>query len=62
LLEKYPIIELPDVYYVSHLPARMNAEIFVIVFLVTMLLGFLATWLPSRQAKQIKIAQVLRQE
>lgn len=61
-LEKYPIIELPDVYYVSHLPARMDFEIFIIVFLVTMALGFFATWLPSRQAKQIKIAQVLRQE
>ena len=62
LLEKYPLIELPDVYYVSYLPARMDLAIFIIVFLVTMLLGFLATWLPSRQAKQVKIAQVLRQE
>ena len=28
LLEKYPFIELPDVYYVSYLPARMDPEIF----------------------------------
>ncbi|KKQ33253.1 MAG: ABC transporter [candidate division TM6 bacterium GW2011_GWF2_37_49] len=61
-LEKYPIIELPDVYYVSYLPARMDLDIFIIVFLVTILIGFFATWLPSRQAKQVKIAQVLKQE
>lgn len=62
LLEKYPFIELPDVYYVSYLPARMDPEIFLVVFLATMLLGFLATWIPSRRSKQIEIAQVLRQE
>jgi len=62
LLEKYPFIELPDVYYVSYLPARMEPEIFFVVFIATMILGFLATWIPSRRSKQIEIAQVLRQE
>jgi lipoprotein-releasing system permease protein len=62
LLKKYPFIELPDVYYVSYLPARMDAEIFFVVFLATMILGFLATWIPARRSKQIEIAQVLRQE
>jgi lipoprotein-releasing system permease protein len=61
-LEKYPFIELPDVYYVSYLPARMDLDIFIIVFFATMLLGLIATWIPSRRTKQIKIAQVLRQE
>lgn len=62
LLERYPFIELPDVYYVSHLPARMDAEIFLVVFIATMLLGFLATWLPARRSRHLNIAQVLRQE
>jgi lipoprotein-releasing system permease protein len=62
LLEKYPFINLPDVYYVSYLPARMDLEIFIVVFIATMLLGFLATWIPARRTKQINIAQVLRQE
>lgn len=61
-LEKYPFIELPDVYYVSYLPARMDLNIFIIVFIATMLLGLLATWLPSNRSRQVKIAQVLRQE
>ncbi len=62
ILERYPCIELPDVYYVSHLPARMDAEIFIVVFAVTMLIGFCATWLPARRAQKINIAQVLRHE
>ncbi len=62
LIEKYPIIQLPDVYYISYLPARLDAEIFIVVFLATLLLGFLATWLPTRQTSRIVIAQVLRQE
>jgi|GEM_PF-272433 len=61
-LGKYPFIKLPDVYYISHLPARMDVEIFVVVFLATMLLGFIATWFPAQCAKQIEVAQVLRQD
>lgn len=61
-LEHYPFIELPDVYYVSHLPARMEPSLFIIVFATTLILGFIATWLPARQAEKLNIAQVLRQE
>jgi lipoprotein-releasing system permease protein len=61
LLQRYPI-QLPDVYYISYLPARMDAEIFLIVFIATLLLGFLATALPLRQSSRVSIAQVLRQE
>lgn len=62
ILENYPYIELPDVYYVSYLPARIDSEIFVVVFAATMLLGFLATWFPAQRAQKINIAQVLRHE
>lgn len=62
LLERYPFIELPDVYYVSHLPARVDPELFIIVFVCTMLLGFLATAIPARQTRRIKITDVLRME
>ena len=61
ILERYPFITLPDVYYVSYLPARMDPELFIIVFIATMLMGFLATWIPARQSKSINISQVLRQ-
>ena len=61
-LERYPFIELPDVYYISHLPATMDFEIFIVVFLATMLIGFLAVWIPVQRTKKINITQVLRQE
>ena len=60
-LERYPFIHLPDVYYVSHLPARMEPTIFVVVFVVTLLLGFLASWIPTRKAQKMDILQILRQ-
>jgi lipoprotein-releasing system permease protein len=62
LIEKYPIIQLPDVYYVSYLPARLDMEIFVIVFVVTLLLGFIATAIPTRQSTKLSIAHILRQD
>lgn len=62
LLDRYPFIELPDVYYVSYLPAKMDLEIFIVVFIVTMFLGFFATWIPVKRTKGINISQVLRQE
>ncbi len=62
LLDKYPFIELPDVYYVSHLPAKMDLEIFIAVFIATLIIGFFATYLPAKRTAKINIAQVLRQE
>lgn len=61
ILERYPFITLPDAYYISYLPARMDPELFIIVFLATVLMGFLATWIPARQSKNINISNVLRQ-
>lgn len=62
ILEHYPFIELPDVYYVSHLPARMELSILVIVFCVVMTLSFVATIIPARRIKNLTIAQILRFE
>lgn len=62
LLERYPFIKLPDSYYVSHLPAHMDWCIATTVFCVVVLLGFLATWLPTRKVRSINVAQVLRFE
>lgn len=62
ILEKYPFLQLPDVYFVSHLPARMEFELFFVVALAVLLLGFLATWIPAKRIEQINITEVLRQE
>ena len=61
-LQHYPFIELPDVYYVTHLPIRMELHLFVLVFAVVMLLSLIATWVPARLTRNINISQILRFE
>jgi lipoprotein-releasing system permease protein len=62
LLERYPFIKLPHVYYVSHLPAHMEWNIVVMVLGVVLLITMFATWLAAQRAKSITIAHVLRFE
>ena len=60
LLEHYIPIELPDVYYVSHVPAHMTVSIALVVFCLVIILSFFALWLPVRQLKTINIARTFR--
>ena len=62
ILEKYPFITLPDTYYVTHLPAKMEPGHFILVFCVVMAISFLSIWIPARRAGKINIAHVLRFE
>ncbi len=62
ILEQYPFIQLPDVYYVSHLPARMEWSIIAIVFVLVMCITALASWFSVRQIRSINIAHILRFE
>ncbi len=62
ILEYYPFITLPDIYYTTHLPAKMEWSLVITVFIVVMGLSFFATWLTARRTRTIKIANVLRFE
>lgn len=62
LLEHYPFITLPDVYYVSHLPAKMTLGILCAVFILVIILSLLATLIATRSLRSIPIAHVLRFE
>ncbi len=62
LLDAYQLIPLPDVYYVSHLPATINVYTIFIVFVVVMLLGLLASWWSTSSTRTINISHVLRFE
>ncbi|MFC1841792.1 FtsX-like permease family protein [Candidatus Dependentiae bacterium] len=62
ILEHYPFIKLPDAYYVTYLPAKMEWSIFFAVFAVVMILSFLSTWFPTRKTRNINISQILRFE
>ncbi len=62
ILEHYPFIQLPDAYYVSHLPARMDLSIIIAVLVTVLVLSFIATWLPTRSIRRLNISHVLRFE
>ncbi|KKP35464.1 MAG: Lipoprotein-releasing system permease protein [candidate division TM6 bacterium GW2011_GWF2_32_72] len=61
-LETYPFIQLPDIYYVTHLPAQAEWYIFIIVFLVVMLLSFISSWIPAKLIQKLNISEILRFE
>lgn len=61
-LDRYPLITLPDAYYVSHLPVHMTGSMLLLVAVVTLLLALVATWIPVARIGSITIAKVLRLE
>jgi len=63
VLDKYQLIKVPvDVYQVSHLPFTVLPRDFIIVVTVAVLVCFVATIYPSRQAARLDPAQALRYE
>ncbi|HDL20623.1 MAG TPA: lipoprotein-releasing ABC transporter permease subunit [Nitrospirae bacterium] len=63
LINNFEIIKLPaDVYYLSHLPAKMELSDFIIVCTSAVFISFLATIYPARQASKLAPAEALRYE
>lgn len=61
-LDRYQLIKLPDIYYVSHLPAHIHLSTCLLVFLVVLLLSLFACWLATRSISRMNISQILRYE
>jgi lipoprotein-releasing system permease protein len=61
-LDRYPFITLPDAYYVTQLPIRMEWYIFIAVFVVVILLSLCATFIAIHRTKKFNIAHILRFE
>ena len=63
ILDRYKLIRVPvDIYQVSHLPFTVLPLDFLIVVGVAVLVCFVATIYPSRQAARLDPAQALRYE
>jgi lipoprotein-releasing system permease protein len=61
VLDRYKLITIPlDVYQISHVPFRLEALDFVVVVVVAVLICFVATIYPSRQASKLDPAEGLR--
>lgn len=63
LLKRYEFIKIPaSVYYMSKLPVIMDFSDFAVVNAVSVILIFLASYIPSRQAGKLSPAVILRYE
>ncbi len=63
ILEKFQFIKLPqDIYYLDHLPVLLQTEDLLLIAATAILLCFLATIYPSRQAAKLNPSEALRYE
>jgi len=63
ILATYQFISLPrDVYYISHLPVKIDGVDFFFIALAAVGISFLATLYPSWQASRLDPAEALRYE
>ena len=63
LLDRYKVVRVPvDVYQVSYVPFKILPLDFVVVVVAAVLVCFVATIYPSRQAAKLDPAQALRYE
>jgi len=63
VFDRYQLIRVPiDVYQISHLPFTVLPQDFVLVIVAAVVVCFLATIYPSRQAAGLDPAQALRYE
>ena len=63
MLDRYKLIRVPvDVYQVSHVPFTVLPLDFALVVIAAIVVCFVATIYPSRQAAKLDPAQALRYE
>jgi lipoprotein-releasing system permease protein len=61
ILDRYKLIHVPiDVYQISYVPFTLLPRDFVVVVLAVIIVCFVATIYPSRQAAKLDPAQALR--
>lgn len=62
ILQNYPFIELPDIYYATYLPIEMKLSVFILVFIMALIIGTVATLLATHHLSKINISNVLKNE
>lgn len=59
-IEAHPLNVLPDIYYDSEIPAKVDYSLLVLVLIVSLIVAFLGSWLPSRMISEIDPSRTLR--
>ncbi len=60
IISNYSLIELPDVYYISHLPIELEPLNFLLIGIGVILLTLLASLLALRTLKDLQLSLLLR--
>lgn len=61
-IDHYQLFPLPDVYYVSHVPAQMTMWIPFLVLGIVLSMSLFATIIPTRRIHTMSVASILRFE
>jgi lipoprotein-releasing system permease protein len=63
LANKFEIIQIPsEIYQMSYVPFRINLFDFIAVVLVTLLISFTATLIPSKRAASVNVIDAIKNE
>jgi lipoprotein-releasing system permease protein len=60
LVEFYPIDILPNIYYDNAIPAKVDFIFILITSIVSIIIAFLAAWIPSRSVSHLSPSVALR--
>jgi lipoprotein-releasing system permease protein len=61
-IQENPVNVLPQIYYDSQIPARVDWGILLGVIIVGGVISYLGAWLPARSVSQIEPSETLRQK
>jgi lipoprotein-releasing system permease protein len=63
LANKFQLIKIPsDIYQMSYVPFRINLFDFIAVIVVTLLISFTATLIPSKRAASVNVVDAIKNE
>ncbi|MGB4852436.1 MAG: lipoprotein-releasing system transmembrane subunit LolC, partial [Ignavibacteria bacterium] len=57
---KYKLFSLPEIYYLKSVPIQIQPEYVILISLITLILTFIATLIPSYLASRLDPVKSLR--
>jgi lipoprotein-releasing system permease protein len=60
ILKAYPLIQLPDIYYDRTIPIHVDFVVVGGILFFSLIIAFIASWLPAYYSTRIKPAEALR--